>query len=363
MAPIRRPNTKRTFRVAVIGFGHGGAVFHAPLIAATEGLDVAAVVTSSPERRSRARQAYPQATLYSNVDELWRDATQYDLAVIGTPNSTHVPLGIAAMQAGLPAVIDKPLAPTVVDAERLLAVSRQTGLMLTVFQNARWSNAFRTVRRLLSEDLVGPVLRFEARAERFRPVPRPGAWRERGEITEAGGLLYDLGSHLIDQALVLFGAPVRVYAELERRRPGTQVDDDTFVALTFASGVIAHLWMSYVVRLPGTALCLVGLTGTYVQPTIDPQEVALREGQRPGESGWGTVSREHWGTLSSDAEGVHRVVPLQMEPGAYQEFYAGVRAALATGAPPPVDPKDAIDTLRVIEAAQRSASHGAVIHL
>jgi predicted dehydrogenase len=348
-------------RVAIVGYGHGGEVFHAPLVAATDGLEVAAIVTSDRGRRERAACAFPDARLYAAVEDLWTDAAQYHLVVITTPNRTHVPLGIAAMEAGLPVVIDKPLAATVADAERLVATGQRTGQMLTVFQNARWSNAFLTIRHLLSAGLVGAVMRFEARSERFRPVPRAGAWRERGEPEEAGGLLYDLGSHLIDQALVLFGQPLHVYAEMERRRPGTQVDDDTFVALRFPSGIIAHLWMSYVARLPGVAVRLVGLDGTYEKRVVDPQEDALRAGHHPGEPGWGREPRERWGTLSSEIKGVHSEVSVETEPGAYQEFYAGVRDTLVIGAAPPVHPEDAIATLRVIEAAQRSDAHGEVV--
>jgi scyllo-inositol 2-dehydrogenase (NADP+) len=199
-------------RVALLGYGHGGAVFHGPLIAATPGLTAAAIVTNSPERRARAEREFPGAKILRSADDVWDDASSYDLAVITTPNRTHVPLGLAAMNAGLPVVIDKPLAPTVSDAERLIEASTATGQMLTVFQNARWSNTFLTLRQILSEGLLGPVVRFEGRMERYRPEPRAGAWRERGAPEEAGGLLYDLGSHVIDQTLVLFGRRDRVRA-------------------------------------------------------------------------------------------------------------------------------------------------------
>ena len=186
---------------------------------------------------------------------------RYDLVVIATPNRLHVPLGIAALEAGLPVVIDKPMAPSVAEAQKLIEASQRTGKLLTVFQNRRWDSDFRTVRSLLDADLdlLGTVTRFESRFERYRPTPRHDAWRELGGSDEAGGLLYDLGSHLIDQALILFGTPTKVYAEIERRRAGVQVDDDTFVALQFASGVRAHLWMSSVARIPGPRMRISGL--------------------------------------------------------------------------------------------------------
>src|SRR3989440_7913772 len=228
----------RPLRVAIIGYGLAGAVFHAPLVAATDGMTVAGIVTSNPERQQRAQRDYPSAIILPSAEDLWHEPSHYDLVVVASPNRTHVPLGIAAMEAGLPVVIDKPMAASVADAEQLLATSKDSGKLLTVFQNRRWDNDFLTVRRLLDTvpDLLGPITRFESRFERYRAAPRPGVWRELPDQEEAGGLLYDLGSHLIDQALQLFGQPVRVCAEMDQRRPGAQVDDDTFIALQFPDG-------------------------------------------------------------------------------------------------------------------------------
>ena len=256
--------TVRSLRVAIIGYGLAGAVFHAPLIASTTGMKVAAIVTGNPERQERAHRDFPAAAILSSAGQIWRDPSLYDLVVVATPNRSHLPLGIAAMNAGLPVVIDKPIAPSVSSAEQLILTSERTGKLLTVFQNRRWDNDFLTIRRLLDADLdlLGPITRFESRFERYRAAPRPDAWRELPGEEEAGGLLFDLGSHLIDQALQLFGQPTQVYAEVEKRRPGALVDDDTFVALRFASGVHAHLWMSVVTRLPGPRIRISGLRGT-----------------------------------------------------------------------------------------------------
>jgi predicted dehydrogenase len=356
---------EKPLRVALIGYGLAGAVFHGPLIASTPGMMVAAIVTSDPERRIQALRDFPKVKLYAAVEELWRDAARYDLAVIATPNRLHVPLGIAALQAGLPVVVDKPMAASVADAEKLIAVSKQTGKLLTVFQNRRWDNDFRTVRSLLKSELnvLGAVTRFESRFERYRPMPKHGTWRELGTPDEAGGLLYDLGSHLIDQALVLFGSPLSVYAEVERRRAGVQVDDDTFVALQFADGIHAHLWMSSVAPLAGPRMRISGLRGTYEKWGLDPQEQALRDGMRPGHPDWGKEPREKWGHLTSEVGGVHFDGVVEMLPGAYEQFYAFLRVALALGGPPPVDPYEVVEVLRVIEAAQESAKQSRVIKL
>lgn len=357
---------EKPLRVAIVGYGLAGAVFHAPLIESTPGMAVSAIVTSDPGRRIQALHDFPKVKLYASVEELWRDAARYDLAVIATPNRLHVPLGIAALNAGLPVVIDKPMAPSVAEAQKLLEASQRTGKVLTVFQNRRWDNDFRTIRSLLDADLdlLGTVTRFESRFERYRPHPRYETWREQSDPEEAGGLLYDLGSHLIDQALVLFGKPTQVYAESERRRPGVQVDDDTFVSLRFKSGVYAHLWMSSVARIPGPRMRILGLRGTYEKWGLDPQEDALREGKRPGSPEWGREPREKWGRLSTDISGIHiNDGPLEMLPGAYEQFYIFLRVALVMGGPPPVDPFEAIETLHVIEDAQESIRSRQVVSL
>ena len=357
--------TAQLLRVAILGYGLAGAVFHAPLISSTPSMTVAAIVTSNPERQERAHQDYPSAAILSSAGQLWRDPSLYDLVVVATPNRSHLPLGIAAMNAGLPVVIDKPVSPSVSSAEQLISTSERTGKLLTVFQNRRWDNDFLTVRSLLDADLdlLGTITRFESRFERYRAAPRQDAWRELPGEEEAGGLLFDLGSHLIDQALQLFGKPTQVYAEVEKRRPGALVDDDTFVALRFANGVFAHLWMSAVTCITGPRMRISGLRGTYEKWGLDPQEEALRTGMRPGDPEWGLEPREKWGILSTDVGGIHIDGPVEMLPGAYEQYYALLRDALITGGPPPVDPRDAVATLRVIEAAQQSAHNGTVLQL
>ena len=358
-------DSTRSLRVAIIGYGMAGAVFHAPLIASTDGLTVAAIVTSNAERRQRARDEYPGASILAPAEDIWRNASSYDLVVVASPNRTHVPLGIAAMQAGLPVVIDKPMAPSSAEAERLIATSKDTGKLLTVFQNRRWDNDFLTVRQLLASepDMLGRIVRFESWYQRYRMQPRAGSWRELPDPGEAGGLLFDLGSHLIDQALMLFGQPLRVYAEVDTRRPGAQVDDDDFVALEFAGGVRAHLWMGVLTRIPGPRLRITGLRGMYEKWGMDPQEDALHAGKRPGDPGWGREDRERWGRLSTDVGHLHFDGPVETLPGAYETFYALLRDALITGGKPPVDPGEAVEVLRVIEVARESARNHTVVEM
>lgn len=334
-------------RVAIIGYGLAGRVFHAPLVAATEGLEVAAVVTGSPERAAQAREAFPDARVVATADEAW-DA---DLAVIATPNRSHVPLALDAISRGVGVVVDKPLATSAAEAERVVRAAADAGVLLTVFQNRRWDGDFLTARRLVHDGAIGDVIRFESRFERFRPEIKHG-WRELGNPSEGGGLLLDLGAHLVDQARVLFGHPLRVYAEICRRRPRAEVEDDVFLALEHRHGVLSHLWMSSVASLYGPRLGVSGLRGGFACDGLDPQEAQLADGLRPGDDGFG--ARDEPGRLVL-ASG-ERALPV--DAGAYHEFYA----ALARGETP-VDPHDSVAVLRVLEAARESASTNQVVAL
>lgn len=343
-------------RVALIGYGLGGAVFHAPLISSTPGMRLSAIVTSNPERKAAAQERYPEATILERAEALWETPQDYDLIVVCTPNSLHVPLGLAALDAGLPVVIDKPLTAKSSDGQRLIAAAAERGLLLSVFQNRRWDGDFLTVRRLLDEGVLGRVARFESRFERWAPELNPDKWRESSAPGEAGGLLYDLGSHLIDQAICLFGKPTQVYAEAERRRPGAEVDDDSFIALAHPDGVRSHLWCSAVARTKGPRIRVLGLRGSYEKYGLDSQEPDLAAGGTPGDAGWGTEDPAHWGTLATEGD----PQPLETERGSYESYYAGVAEALRSGGPPPVDAADSVTGLRVIEAALVSAQSGTV---
>ena len=301
-------------------------------------------------------EKHPSATIFDTAAHLWDRASDFDVVVVASPNRTHVPLALEALAAELNVVVDKPLALTASEGRKLIDAARKRGRMLTVFQNRRWDGDFLTVQRLLKEDALGSPLRFESRFERWRPVPKPG-WRESGKPEEAGGLLYDLGSHLIDQALLLFGPASSVYAEMDRRRPSVEVDDDSFVAITHASGVRSHLFMSAVAAQLGPRFRVLGSRTAYVKYGLDVQEAALRDNLGLDSTGFGHDPRDAWGTLGSGSD--TKLIPTEV--GSYQRFYEGVVAALIGAAPPPVDPADAVAGLEVIEAARRSATDGRVI--
>ncbi len=345
-----------TLRVALIGYGLGGEAFHAPLIACTPGMQLATVVTTDPERRARVARAYPRARLEDSPAAVWQRAREHDLVVITTSNRSHVPLALDALAAGLSVVVDKPFAATPADARRVIEEARRRGKLAIPYHNRRWDSELLTVKRLLAEGVLGEVFRFESRLERWRPVPKEG-WRELAAPEEAGGLLYDLGSHLIDQALHAFGPVTHVYAELDRRRPGVLVDDDVHLALTHASGVHSHLAATVISAIHTARIRVLGSKAAYCQMHLDAQEEALRAGHTPREAGWGEVAPERWGLLGVGAD----ARPVRSEPGAYHRFYEGVVAAVRDGAPPPVDPADAVRGLEIIEAAQRSAAEKKVV--
>jgi predicted dehydrogenase len=333
-------------RVGLLGYGIAGRVFHAPLISSTDGMDLVAIVTANPERQAQAGAAYPDARIVT-ADELFE--MDLDLIVVGTPNRTHVEYARKAIDKGVAVVVDKPFAPTSAEAKDLVAAATAKGVPLTVFQNRRWDSDFLTVRKIIGQ--LGDIRRFESRYERWVPEIWDN-WREFGAPEEAGGLLYDLGAHLVDQALQLFGPVRSVYAELDLRRPGVQVDDDVFLALTHENGVRSHLWANAHAANHGPRFRVLGSEGAFVISGMDEQEDALDAGRRPTDPDWGHEDRTgELGILGETAE-----VPV--EPGAYQTFYAELRAGRI-----PVDPAGSVHALEVIEAAFTSARENRAVRL
>lgn len=349
-----------TLRVGLVGYGLGGSVFHAPLIDATAGLRLEAVVTADPGRRAAAQDRYPGARVLSSVDELLAHQEDLDLVVVTVPNARHVEVAEAAIGAGLAVVIDKPVAPTAAAARALAAAADRAGVSVVAYHNRRWDGDFLTARALVEEGRLGDLWRMESRFERWKPGPPPaGSWKQDPALA-GGGVLMDLGPHLIDQVIVLFGRPDRVYAEIFTR--GGAVDDDTFVALGYDDGPSVHLWVGSRAAQLGPRLRLLGSRAAYVKYGLDPQEEALKAGGRPDRgipALWGREQPDAWGRLGA-GDGVEVV---ETRPGAYQRFYELMVGHLRDGAPPPVELADAIAGLDVIEAAVASAGSGSVVHL
>jgi len=251
-------------RTALIGFGLAGSVFHAPLIAATPGLELSTIVTANPSRAEHAQSEYPGVRIEAGAEAIWERAEDHELVVVAAPNEAHTELASHGIDAGQAVVVDKPLAPTSEAARRLIERAERKGVPLTVFHNRRWDSDQLTLRRLIADGELGEVHRYESRFERWRPERREDAWREATPPEEGGGVLLDLGTHLVDQALTLFGPVRAVHGEVAHHRGGP-ADDDAFVALEHESGVRSHLWASSVAAAPGPRLRVLGSQGA-LQP-------------------------------------------------------------------------------------------------
>lgn len=351
MAPVR---------VALIGYGLAGRYFHRPLVTATAGLELTTVVTGDPGRREQARAEVPGVRILGTADELWPLAAEHDLVVVATPTATHTALVERAIAAGLPVVVEKPLAANAAAARRIADAAQAAGLALVPFHNRRWDSDHLTLRSLLGQGVLGDVLRYEARFERWRPAPDPSAWREALPAAEGGGVLLDLGVHLVDQALDLFGPVHAVYAEVDARRGGA--DDDVFVALHHVTGVRSQLWAGAMAGAPGPRLRVLGSHAAFVHDALDGQEAALRAGADPASPAFGAEPPARWGRLMrGEADGLGEPVPA--EPGRWPAFYAGVAATLRDGDPPPTSAQEAVAGLEVLDAARASAAEGRVVIL
>jgi predicted dehydrogenase len=341
-----------TIGVGLAGYGLAGRLFHSPYIRVVDGLRIAAIATSHPERQAQARADHPGSSVVTTLDALLAHP-DVDVIVVVTPNRAHVPVAIRALDAGRHVVVDKPIAMDIPEAETLIDAADRAGRVLSVYQNRRWDGDFQTVRALLDDGRLGAIDSLEARFERRSPVG--DEWRETTE--EAGGPHRDLGSHLVDQSLLLFGPVDRVFAQFDRRRPGSRVEDSTFVALDHASGVRSRLWTSLIADPIGPRFRVRGLGGDYIKDLRDPQEEQLLAGLRPNDAGFGEEPPDGWGRLYA-ADGSVTSIPAQR--GDYRRFYELFRDAVRGEGPPPVDPSDSIRGLRVLEAAERSARSGRV---
>ncbi|MEK6720027.1 MAG: Gfo/Idh/MocA family oxidoreductase [Chloroflexota bacterium] len=338
--------------VGIVGYGLAGRSFHAPFVEAVDGLWLEAVVTTDPERRARATAEHPGAAIFESVEEMLA-RTDIEVVVVATPNRLHVPIGLRVFAAGRHVVVDKPIAMDVREAETLIDAATRSGRLLSVYQNRRWDGDFLTVRRLISEGVLGPIDSLESRFERLSRVGPE--WRESGQ--EAAGPLRDLGAHLVDQSVILFGPARRVWAQLDRRRPATEVDDSTFVAIDHESGVRSRLWMSVIASHVGPRIRLRGVNGEYVKDDLDVQEAQLVGGMLPSSPGFGDEPGERSGRLYRPDGAMS---PIPTERGRYIAFYELLRDAIRGLGPVPVDPIDSLRVLRVLIAAEVAAKTGTV---
>ncbi|WP_436607601.1 oxidoreductase [Sorangium sp. So ce1036] len=338
--------------VGLIGYGLAGAVFHAPLIRSVPRLRLAAIAT---RREGQVMTDHSGVAVHPTPEVLIAEPG-IDLVVIATPNETHFPLARAALEAGKHVVVDKPFTITSAEADELIALAARRGRLLSVFQNRRWDADFRTVRRCIEQGLLGEVASYEAHFDRFRPAIKQG-WRE--QESPGSGILYDLGAHLIDQALLLFGPPRAVTADLLAQRPGARAVDYFHLTLDHGRRRVI-LRSSTLAREPGPRFAVHGAGGSFLKYGIDGQEEALKAGKRPGAPAWGQEDPRWHGTLVT-ASGERRVI--ESLPGAYEAYYEGIAAAILDGGPPPVRAEEARDVIRVIEAAMKSSAERRTIAL
>jgi scyllo-inositol 2-dehydrogenase (NADP+) len=355
----------KCIQVGLIGFGFAGRIFHSSVIQAVEGLELAAIVQRSGPQSggSGAATAYPHVRILTSVEELLKDSS-IQLVVVATPNASHLPIARQCLLAGRDVVIDKPFALNSTEAAELTQLARDRGRLLSVYQNRRWDGDFLTVQKLLENDRLGRLVMFESHYDRFRQLPRLHAWRDDGG--PGGGVLIDLGAHLVDQALVLFGVPASVWASVRREREGARVDDAFDLYLHYPashsqaapSGLSVWLRASCLACDPGPRFTLNGTQGTFRKFGMDGQEAHLLAGDVFSSKPWGVEGPEHWGTLTVDEGGEPVSTRIPTEAGDYRGYYVNIRDAIHGNAALEVTPLQAWRTMRVLEMAMESSRDG-----
>ncbi|GAN01849.1 oxidoreductase [Mucor ambiguus] len=355
-------STENKVKVGVVGFGMSARVFHCPLITSSPYMHLAAVV----ERNSdKSKDIYPWIQVKKSTDELFTDS-EIDLVVITTPNGSHYPLALEAMKSGKHVVVEKPFTITSKEAEELARVAKETGRVCSVYQNRRWDGDFLTVKKLLKDGQLGRLVEYESHFDRFRNFVKAG-WREQSDAP-GSGMLYDLGAHLIDQALALFGMPKTVFAIVSNQRQlkETDVADDFTIILGYENSFKAILRSSMLARhAPVLRFNLRGMNGSYKKEYLDVQEDQLKSGVVPSNAEYGVESSERFGTINTDFNGAHVVGKVDTEKGDYLSFYNNVAESILKSDPDnlAVKPQDGANCIRIIELAQQSSDEGRVITL
>ncbi|HLY39963.1 MAG TPA: Gfo/Idh/MocA family oxidoreductase [Terracidiphilus sp.] len=337
-----------TIRIALVGFGLGGRVFHAPLISSVEGLELAAVLERNS---SHAAQRYPGLRTCRTLDELLSDST-IDLVVVTTPSGTHFEIARQVLEAGKHAVVDKPTATSAAEVADLSRLASARDLHLIPFHNRRWDNDFRTVHKLIHEGSLGHLVHVHSCFDRWSPGASRKPWKD--DPDQGGGTLLDLGTHLVDQALVLFGKPKSVSAEVRRERGG-EGSNDSFTLRLFYETLLVTLEANALSSLARPRFHLRGTHGNFWKPGVDPQEAALAKITRITDPHWGEEPQSAWGTLSVDVDGGIVTRPVPSITGDYRFFYAGVRDTLLGKQPPPVKAIDAWRVAQLLEWATESS--------
>ncbi len=341
-------------KTAFAGYGPGGSIYNSPILSSVPGFKVDKILTSSPENVAAARKDFPEARIVEDFKDLIDDPN-LDLVIITLPNHLHFPFAKEALQAGKHVLVEKPFTSHVKEANELINLAHQKGLILSVHHNRRWDSDFQTVKKVIENDLLGKVVEYEAHFDRFRNEIKPG-WKEKKE-NPGSGILYDLGSHLIDQALTLFGLPKEVFADIRMQRDGAQVPD-AFELLLFYPNLKVTLKAGQLIKEKGPTFQVFGTKGSFVKYGADVQEEALKQGKKPSDPAeWGVEPKEIWGKLNTVDE--ERLV--ESERGNYPFIYQNLFDAITKGEALAVTPQQARDVIRIIEAAQKSQDERCVV--
>jgi scyllo-inositol 2-dehydrogenase (NADP+) len=350
-------------RTAVLGYGFAGRIFHSPFVHTVTGLELSAIVQRHGDN---AATDYPGTRILRSVEEAFEDP-EIDLIVVATPNDSHVEMARRALEAGKHVVVDKPIAGSSAEVLELITLAKKQGKLLAPFHNRRFDGDFLTVRKLVSEGRLGRVTLVDAHFDRFRPIQKANTWKEAGGA--ANGLLFDLGPHLLDQALALFGVPKSITASVRQERDVTAIEDAFDIALEFAPkdegarGIRYECHATMIAAEPAPRFRVNGTLGSYVKLGMDPQEAALLGGARPAELGsgepWLPEAESAWGTLTIAADPAEPTKlersKLATEVGDYRVFYANVRDAIRGEAPLVVSPEDGYRSIRLLELALESS--------
>ncbi|PTN09194.1 putative dehydrogenase [Mangrovibacterium marinum] len=343
-------------QTAIASYGMSGMVFHGPSLKANPDFEVRSILERS---KNRSAALFSEATIVRNYAALLDDP-RIKLVVVNTPDYLHYEMCKQALLAGKHVVVEKPFTQTVEQANELIALANEKGLVLTVYQNRRWDGDFLTVKKIITEGLLGRLVEFESHFDRYRNFIQADTWKEEG--IDRVGVLYNLGSHAVDQALNLFGMPGAVTAHLATLRTGGRVPDYYDIRLQY-DGFAALLKSSYLVREPGPRYSLHGTLGSYQKWGIDPQEEALKAGQLPGGSGWGEEPESAWGMLHTEKDGQPIRQKMETIRGNYALFYENVYGAITNGESLLVKPEESRDCLRVLEACLLSDQEQRTIRL
>jgi scyllo-inositol 2-dehydrogenase (NADP+) len=333
--------------VGIASYGMSGKVFHAPLLISHENFQVKRIIERSG---SEAKERHPDVIVSKTFDDLLGDE-EIDLVIVNTPDGTHFELTKKCLEAGKHIVVEKPFTPTVQEGRELIELARRKRRMLSVFQNRRWDGDFLTVRKIVEEHALGRLVDYEAHYDRYSSPVERNSWKE--QKAAGAGVIYNLGSHMIDQALVLFGMPEAVTAHLKIVREGGEVDDWYDIRLHYPE-VNVNLKTSLLVKEPGPRYLLHGTQGSFLKWGLDPQEEALKQGRTPDEPGWGKEPEESWGILNTEKDGAQFKGRFETLPGNYRSFYDNIYDCLTSGKELAVKPEEALNVIRIIEAAKRS---------